>query len=340
MIHREKVLVIDDEHAPRESLRMVLKGRFDVTTASGGLEGLKRLDEDPADIVVLDIRMPVMDGMTALKEIKERYPGTEVVLLTAYASLDSARDALRLGAFDYLMKPFDKDDLIQVVDRGLQKKRDSERVQAELDLLKSRNNALEEQISVAQKNIVNYYDGTVRALNLTIDAKDHYTYNHSGRVVRLASALADGLGLPENEKEQLELAAAIHDIGKIGVDEKILNKAGSLTKEEYDDMKRHPEIGARIIESVPFLKDAVPVIYSHHEKYDGTGYPSGLRADTIPLKARIVMVADAVDSMMHNRPYRKSLPMEKVMSELRDNSGIQFDPMVAELILKRKTLLH
>lgn len=340
MTHKEKVLVIDDEHAPRESLRMVLKGRFDVATASGGPEGLKRLDEDPADLVVLDIRMPGMNGISALREIKERYPGVEVVLLTAYASLETARDALRLGAFDYLMKPFDKDDLIHVVDRGLQKKRDSERVSAELNLLKNMNNALEEQISVARRNIVNYYDGTVKALNLTIDAKDHYTFNHSNRVVKLSSTLADGLGLSQHEREKLELAASIHDIGKIGIDEQILKKPGGLTRAEYEDIKKHPEIGARIIESVPFLKEAIPVIFSHHEKYDGTGYPNGLRGEAIPLNARIVMVADAVDSMMHDRPYRGRLSLERIMSELRDNSGSQFDPMVTDLILSRKIVLH
>ncbi len=340
MVNKDKVLIIDDELAPRESLRMVLKGSFDVYTAPGALDGLKFLEETPVDLVVLDIRMPGMDGITALKEIKTRYPGIEVVLLTAYASLETARDAIRLGAFDYLMKPFDKDDLINVVGTGLKKKHDSVRVKAELEDLKNMNNILEEQITIAQNNILNCYEGTVKALNLTIDAKDHYTFSHSNRVVKLSSSLAKGLGLSNNDTDKLEHAAAIHDIGKIGVDEQILRKPGSLSDEEFEGIKKHPEIGARIVQSVPFLKDAVPVICHHHERYDGNGYPKGLSGTEIPIGARIVMVADAVDSMMHDRPYRSRLMHEKVISELRDNSGTQFDPIVADLILSKKVLLH
>ena len=337
---KDKVLIIDDELAPRESLRMVLKDKFDVFIAPGAPEGLMIMKENPVDLVVLDIRMPRMDGITALKKIKEGHPEIEVVLLTAYASIESARDAIRLGAFDYLMKPFDKDDLINVVEKGLQKKNDSERVMSKLEDLENMNNILEEQISIAQNSIVHCYEGTVKALNLTIDAKDHYTYNHSNRVVKFSSALAKALGLSNYQTEKLELAAAIHDIGKIGVDEQILRKPGSLNLEEFEGIKKHPEIGARIVESVPFLKEAVPVILYHHERYDGKGYPKGLKAEQIPLGARIIIVADAVDSMMHDRPYRNRLMHEEVMSELSDNSGTQFDPKITDLILNGQIILQ
>jgi len=340
MVEKDKVLIIDDELAPRESLRMVLKDKFDVFTAPGAPEGMMLMDENPVDLVVLDIRMPGMDGITALKRIKERYPEIEVILLTAYASLESARDAIRLGAFDYLMKPFDKDDLINVVENGLEKKKDSERVRAKLEDLTNMNNILEEQISIAQNNIINCYEGTVKALNLTIDAKDHYTYNHSNRVVKFSSALATALGMSSDKTEKLEHAAAIHDIGKIGVDEQILRKPGNLNIEEFEEIKKHPEIGARIVQSVPFLKEAVPVILYHHERYDGKGYPKGLKAEQVPLGARIIIVADAVDSMMHDRPYRNRLKQEEVMSELSDNSGTQFDPKIADLILSGKIMLQ
>jgi response regulator RpfG family c-di-GMP phosphodiesterase len=340
MVEKDKVLIIDDELAPRESLRMVLKDKFDVFTAPGAPEGMMLMDENPVDLVVLDIRMPGMDGITALSRIKERDPSIEVILLTAYASVESARDAIRLGAFDYLMKPFDKDDLINVVEKGLEKKKDSERVRAKLEDLTNMNNILEEQISIAQNNIINGYEGTVKALNLTIDAKDHYTFNHSNRVVKFSSALSTALGLSSYQTEKLEHAAAIHDIGKIGVDEQILRKPGNLNLEEFEEIKKHPEIGARIVQSVPFLKEAVPVILYHHERYDGKGYPEGLKAEQVPLGARIIIVADAVDSMMHDRPYRNRLKQEEVMSELSDNSGTQFDPKITDLILNGKIMLQ
>lgn len=337
---RDKILVIDDELAPRESIRMVLKDRYIVTTAPGAREGLDMMSQSPVDLVVMDIKMPRMDGITALQEIKNIHPDTEVILLTAYASLETARDAIRFGAFDYLIKPFDKDDVLMVVEKGLDKRRTSAGLKMERDSLLDKTSKLEGQISEARANIMHYYDGTVKALIHTIDAKDHYTYNHSNRVAELASALAKVMGVPQKAIKGLEHAASIHDIGKIGIEEAILRKKGRLTQDEYDEMKNHPAIGARIVQSVPFLEEAVPVILYHHERFDGTGYPKGFQSRQIPLSARIVLVADAVDAMMSDRPYRKALPMEKVMSELREHSGTQFDPEITNIILSGQVTLQ
>ena len=198
---------------------------------------------------------------------------------------------------------------------------------------------LEEQITNARSNIMTCYEGTVNALILTIDAKDHYTYNHSNRVAKLSADIARKLGVPRKTIKEIENAAAIHDIGKIGIEEGILKKNGKLTLDEYSEIIKHPAIGARIVQSVPFLEDAIPIILSHHEKYDGKGYPDGVKGEKIPLSARIVAVADAIDAMMSARPYRDALTMDKVMSELRENSGTQFDPEVADIILNGKVRL-
>ncbi|MCK5506769.1 MAG: response regulator, partial [Thermodesulfovibrionia bacterium] len=213
MVEKAKVLIIDDELAPRESLRMVLKDKFDVFTAPGAPEGMILMDENPVDLVVLDIRMPGMDGITALSRIKERYPEIEVILLTAYASLETARDAIRFGAFDYLIKPFDKDDVLLVVEKGLKKRRANTGLKLERDILLDRASYLESQINQARSNIMTCYEGTVNALILTIDAKDHYTYNHSNRVAKLSSDLAKELGVPDKIVKEIENAASIHDIG-------------------------------------------------------------------------------------------------------------------------------
>ena len=338
--NREKILIIDDELAPRESIRMVLKDLYAVSTAAGAHEGLDIMIENPVDLVVMDIKMPRMDGITALQEIKKKHPDTEVVLLTAYASLETARDAIRFGAFDYLIKPFDKDDVLLIVEKGLKKRRANTGLKMERDILLDRASYLEDQVSKARNNIMTCYEGTVNALILTIDAKDHYTYNHSNRVSQLSSQLARELRVPDKIIKEIENAASIHDIGKIGIEEHILKKNGKLTPDEYTEMKKHPVIGVRIVQSVPFLEDAIPVIHHHHERYDGNGYPEGLKGEQIPLSSRIVMVADAVDAMMRARPYREALTIDNVMSELRDNAETQFDPEVVDIILKGKVSLE
>ena len=336
---REKILVIDDELAPRESIRMVLKDDYSVSTAVGAHEGLDIMEQEPADLVVMDIKMPKMDGITALQEIKKRHPDTEVVLLTAYASLETARDAIRFGAFDYLIKPFDKDDVLLVVRKGLEKRRTSTDLKQERDKLLFRASYLEEQVENARNNIMTCYEGTVKALILTIDAKDRYTFNHSNRVAQISASLAKALGVEDKTIKEIEHAASIHDIGKIGVEEAILRKNGRLTLDESEEIKKHPSIGVRIVKSVPFLEDAIPVILHHHERYDGKGYPEGLEGSRIPLSARIVVVADAVDAMMNSRPYREALTADRVMHELKSNAGTQFDPEIVEIIVQGRVAL-
>ena len=335
----EKILVIDDELAPRESIRMVLKDQYDVYTAAGAQEGLDLMEQDSVGLVVMDIKMPKMDGITALQEIKKRYPDTEVILLTAYASLETARDAIRFGAFDYLIKPFDKDDVLLVVRKGIEKRRTSTDLKQEREKLLHKTSYLEEQVSNARNNIMTCYEGTVKALILTIDAKDRYTYNHSNRVAQLATFIAEAMGVKDKTIKEIEHAASIHDIGKIGIEEHILRKNGHLTPDEYEEIKKHPSIGVRIVQSIPFLEDAVPVILHHHERYDGKGYPSGMKGEDVPLSARIVVVADAVDAMMSSRSYRNALSTDRVMYELSSNSGTQFDPAIVDIILQGKVAL-
>ncbi len=339
MNDREKILVIDDDLAPRESIRMILKDKYDVLSAAGAPEGLDIMDREAVDLVVIDIKMPKMDGITALREMKERYCDTEVILLTAYASLETARDAIRFGAFDYLIKPFDKDDVLLVVQRGLEKRRTNTGLKLERDKLLDKASYLEEQVNKARNNIMTCYEGTVKALILTIDAKDHYTYDHSNRVAELSASLAKAMNLPGKIIKEIKHAASIHDIGKVGIEENILKKKGRLTCNENEEIKKHPLIGARIVQSLPFLEDAIPVILHHHERYDGRGYPGGLKGKDIPPAARIVIIADAVDAMMSARPYRRALSSDDVLNELQNNAGAQFDPEIVDVILREKFAL-
>ena len=339
MNNEEKILIIDDELMPRYSIQQVLKGRYTVFTATGGREGLDLMAQNPMDVVVLDLRMPDMDGITVLREIKKRYPDTQVILLTAYASLDSARSALRLGAFDYLTKPFDKDDVINVIERGLQKKRDLSTKKLEHEDLLLTKEYLTQEIESVRQNLMLYYDGTIKALIYAIDAKDHYTFDHSEHVAKLSSIIAEGVGFPKLTKEKLQHAAIMHDIGKIGISEQLLRKDSLLTRDEHIEMRKHPNIGAKIVNAVPFLDDTVEVILYHHERFDGTGYPEGLKGDKIPLTARIVAIADTVDAMMRDRPYRKALSYSQLIDELKKGSGTQFDPEIVTLIIDNKIKL-
>jgi putative nucleotidyltransferase with HDIG domain len=274
-----------------------------------------------------------------LREIKKRYPDTQVILLTAYASLDSARSALRLGAFDYLTKPFDKDDVINVIERGLQKKRDLSTKKLEHEDLLLTKEYLTQEIESVRQNLMLYYEGTIKALIYAIDAKDHYTFDHSEHVAKLSSIIAEGVGFPKLTKEKLQHAAIMHDIGKIGISEQLLRKDSLLTRDEHIEMRKHPNIGARIVNAVPFLEDTVEVILYHHERFDGTGYPEGLKGDKIPLTARIVAIADTVDAMMRDRPYRKALSYSQLIDELKKGSGTQFDPEIVTLIIDNKIKL-
>ncbi len=332
MNNKGKILIIDDELGPREAMRMILKDYYDTKTASSGAEALEYLSSNQSDLILVDIKMPDMDGITVLKEIKKLNSDTEVVMVTAYASLDTARSAIRYGANDYLIKPFDKNDVLNVVKRGLAKRIKSKNSKKAFETLLLTNKFLEEQVDNARRNFMLCYEGSIKALIYAIDAKDHYTFNHSTHVAELSKKIAGAIGFSSIMINKLEQAALIHDIGKIGVDEQILRKEGSLTDEEFNEIKKHPEIGAKIVDSVPFIEETAQVILYHHERYDGMGYPEGLKGENIPLPVRIVSVADAIDAMLRSRPYRDSLPNELIIKELKENSGTQFDPEIVKLI--------
>ena len=339
MNNKEKILVIDDELMARYAVQQVLKDRYNIFMATGGKEGLDFMAQNPVDLVVLDIKMPDMDGVTVLREIKKRYPDTEVVLLTAYAGVETAQSALRLGALDYLTKPFDKDDVINVVERGLRKRQDLVRLKLEHEDLLRIKEYLEKEVETARDNLLLYYEGTIKALIRAIDAKDHYTFDHSEHVARLSLSIADAIGFSKITRDKLEHAAIMHDIGKIGINEQILRKKSLLTEEEHIEMRKHPEIGARIVRAVPFLEDTVDVILYHHERFDGNGYPEGLEGDKIPLTARIVSVADTIDAMTRDRPYRNALSLSQLIDELKQGAGTQFDPEIVKLINDNKIKL-
>jgi response regulator RpfG family c-di-GMP phosphodiesterase len=323
-----RVLVVDDE----EFLRSIVRERLEIAgyfveEASNGSEALAMLARGgPYDVLLTDIRMPIMDGITLLSEWGKRSPGTAGIVMSATGELDTAVQALKMGACDYITKPFNFGVLLITIENALRKK-DLER---QLDDYRTNlEEKVKEQTDVINSNYVRFIDSLIR----TLEAKDFYTRGHSQRVTDISVAIAKELGVAGQELDDLYRASVLHDLGKIGVREAVLNKPGSLTKEEFDEVVLHPETAVRILEPIPFFRPLLPAILYHHERFDGTGYPSRLAGKDIPFASRIMTIADTFDAMTSTRAYRKALPAADAIVEIRRCSGTQFDPDIVPAFL-------
>lgn len=323
-----RVLVVDDEEFLRSIVRERLEiAGYSVEEASNGSEALARLESSgPYSVLLTDLRMPVMDGITLLGEWGKRAPGTAGIVMSANAELDTAVQALKMGACDYITKPFNFDVLLITIENALRKK-DLER---QLDDYRTNLEAkVKEQTDIINLMYVRSIDAMIKAL----EAKDFYTRGHSQRVTLYSVAIAEELGMKGQELEDLYRASVLHDLGKIGVREAVLNKPGKLSEEEFAEIVRHPETAVRILEPIPFFRPLLPAILHHHERFDGKGYPSRLAGSSIPLASRIMAIADTFDAMTSTRAYRKALPVADAIAEIRRCSGTQFDPDIVPAFL-------
>jgi putative two-component system response regulator len=323
-------LIVDDDAQVRQVLTRVIAthGLSPVEARSGvdALAVLKQRGEMP--ICISDIYMPEMDGVTFLREALQRYPDMAVIMLTGMAEVNTAVECMKLGALDYISKPVMVEEVRARLDKALDKRRlvlENRFYQQSLELrvrdLDRRNRA----------SLINGVQMLVHAL----EAKDAYTSGHSSRVSRYAMKTAVLLGFTDDALEQIRLGGELHDIGKIGTREAILNKPGPLTPDEFRHVKEHSALGEKIL--APFLSQSpivLRVVRSHHERIDGSGFPDGLRADSIPLEARIVAVVDAFDAMTTNRAYRPLRPIDDAIQELRRCAGVHFDAEVVEAFLR------
>jgi putative nucleotidyltransferase with HDIG domain len=469
-LESKHILIVDDEISICEILSQFLRKKgYTITTASNGDAALEIIHSSDIDLVISDIKMPGMTGVDLLKIIKLEKPEIQVLMTTGFPTLDTAIEALKLGAFDYLTKPFHLEEIGEKVKRAFFNRKIEEEnllfsrlvslhevtkilsstreleelyekfldfcikmVKADggalfftnvegklspalfqgirtdrafwlnrhiysgslwvvnseeplvlepeqatlptgvfpiptelssliilplktpsrtigvLNLIRIAGkdhfssleleiiNVLSSQASISIENVRLYYNirdnylKTIRAFALAVEAKDEYTHGHSENVMKYTMILAKHMGLPDPELELVKYAGLLHDIGKIGISEAILNKAAKLTSIEFSEIKKHPELGARIISDVPFLKSLVPMVLHHHEYFNGLGYPDGISGDVIPFGARILSVSDAYEAMTSDRPYRKSLPKEVAFKILMDERGKQFDPTIVD----------
>ena len=329
-----KILVVDDEEAIREALSTLLEAQgYQCTVASNGHEALLHLSGVSPDVVLSDIVMPQMDGLKLLELLRPREKDLPVIMVTALHDLSIALEAMRRGAYDYIVKPFEKDQLYVSVRRAVEHRRlllENRNYQRNLEKLVEERTA---QLSQALEELERSYDYTLEALGGALDLKDAETEGHSQRVTALTISIAKAMDLDPTLLPHIARGAFLHDIGKMGVPDQILRKPGPLTPAEREVMRRHCEIGYAVLERIPFLRQASEIVLSHQEHYDGTGYPRGLRGEQIPLGARIFAVADAFDAMTSDRPYRRALTLATAKEEISRNAGTQFDPKVVEVFL-------
>ena len=325
-----RILIVDDEVEITEILADLLSEEYECLRAAPPRRRSRACTESEFQLVISDITMPGMSGLDMIPHVKELSPDTVVVMISGMQTVESAIGALRLGAFDYLMKPFDLRQVEAVVKRALE--------HHDLVVAKQRyENHLEElveqrtaELDRALNSLEGAYRSTLKALTAALETRDSETHGHSERVVSYSLRLGREYGLSSEAMKALEFGSLLHDIGKIGVPDSILRKPAKLTEEEWVRMREHPLHGQQILRGIEFLQGAARVVAQHHEKWDGTGYPLGLRNEEIDICARIFAVADAFDAITSDRVYRRGKPYEAAAQELDDWAGRQFDPKVVE----------
>ncbi len=318
------ILIVDDEPAMAELIKDELAEHgFLCSTTTDSALAVQLIDSSagttqPFDLLITDIQMPRLGGLELLAHVRKHSPACKVVLITGHSKREHLSQALLLGAYDYVEKPFRNGELVEVVRRALGG-------EAEGPLLHDRAAAAMELSSQAKRASLD----SVKALVRAVEAKDPYTRRHSEQVAHYAVNIAAAMGLSSSALESARVASLLHDIGKIGVPDHILTKAGALMDEEFEFIRRHPALGSDILASITLFGNEAKLVRHHHERWDGKGYPDGLTGEESPLVSRIIQVADCIDAMLMERTYKKGYPVEKMLFELSRCAGKQFDPKIA-----------
>lgn len=332
----ERILVVDDEEAIREIVTsMLVSANYHCRQAASGVEALAMLNSgDEFELMLTDLMMAELDGIGLLERTKEKFPDMPVVMVTAVHDISVALSAIRNGAYDYLLKPFEREQLLATVRRALENRRLKMENRAYQTNLESLVAARTEQLRKAMGNLERSYDITLEALGDALDLKDAETEGHSKRVTAFTIAIARALGLPKEQISVIARGAFLHDIGKMAIPDLILRKPGKLNQDEVAIMREHCYRGYQMLKKIPFLTEASDIVYSHQERFDGTGYPRGLRGDEIPLGARIFSIADTLDAITSDRPYRAAQTLEAARAEIKRCAGSQFDPEIVDVFLR------
>jgi putative nucleotidyltransferase with HDIG domain len=332
----DRILVVDDEEAIREIVSsMLTTAGYVCKHAGSGTEALAVLTSgEEFELMLSDLMMADLDGIGLLERTKEKYPDMPVVMVTAVHDISVALAAIRNGAYDYLLKPFEREQLLNTVSRALENRRlkvENRNYQINLESLVE---ARTKQWQTALEDLKRSYDITLEVLGEALDYKDGETENHSKRVTAYTMAIASRMGVPKEQIEVIARGAFLHDVGKMAIPDNILHKPGKLTPEEVAVMREHCYLGYKLVQRIPVLREAAEIVYSHQERFDGSGYPRGLKGEQIPLGARIFSVADTLDAITSDRAYRPAQSLAAARAEIKRCSGSQFDPEVVEVFLE------
>ena len=306
----EIILLVEDSDVLRQGLKSLLEQEdYKVITGANGIEALEKMEQTTPDLILADILMPEMDGYQLFEAVRSRVEWISIpyIFLTARREHRHILAGKRLGAEDYLLKPVSPEDLLTAIRSRLGRSR---------------------QLLLAE--LQESYEASLIMLANAIEVRDPYTRGHVERVMNYAQTIAEYLGWSMNEINSLRFGSILHDIGKIHISEAILCKEGKLTDEEWIEMKKHPEMGVELVKGIHYLRPAIPVILSHHERWNGSGYPHGLKGENIPTMARIVAIADSFDAMTTERPYRKELTPQQAFDEIVSGIGTQYDPLMVD----------
>src|SRR5690348_17546145 len=331
----EKILVVDDEESIREIVSSMLTAAgYQCKQAGSGVQALEILESgEEFSLMLSDLMMRELDGIGLLEQTKIKFPEMPVIMVTAVHDISVALAAIRNGAYDYLLKPFEREQLLAAVRRALETRRlkvENRAYQSNLEALVA---ARTEQLRQTMSDLERSYDITLEALGDALDLKDAETEGHSKRVTAFTIAMARAMGMSGDKIRIIARGAFLHDIGKMAIPDAILRKPGALVEEEVMIMREHCARGYHMLKKIPFLTEAAEIVYAHQERYDGSGYPRGLVGDEIPIGARLFAVADTLDAITSDRPYRAAQDVRAAREEIRRFSGTQFDPKVVEIFL-------
>ena len=293
-----------------------------------------RLEQASFDVILTDFHLSGGDGMEVLEWVNAHRPETAVVMVSGSSDVRLAVGAMKAGALDFLIKPFQLSQLADSLAKAVAKKVEAGQCMRQVAALEASLEQHSGELRQTLRQLQESSAGTLEALTAALDARERETKAHSKRVSDYSVHLARKLGIGEDQLETIRKGSLLHDIGKIGVPDRILLKPDRLTPEEWVEMRKHPEIGAWIVNGVESLRAASSIVIAHHERYDGAGYPTGLRGDEIPVGARIFAVADTLDAMLSDRPYRRGQPYEEVRTEIGRNCSTQFDPLIADCFME------
>ena len=329
------ILVVDDDEMIRDTIENTLYHfGYGVVTAANVANALEKMSSINFELALIDIQMPGENGIILLKKIVKQYPDMATIMISGSGEIETALKTIKMGAYDYIAKPFPLSVLESCIEQALLKRRlilENRNYQLKLERLVDERTL---ELKQALNDINKTYTITIKILGAALDLRDSETEKHCERVAIYVLKLAGAAGIRDEDLlRNIEWGAYLHDIGKIGVSDTILLKPGKLTEEEQLKIRTHPELGYQLLKKIPFLEGAAELVLCHHESYDGKGYHRGLKGKNIPLSARLFSVADTIDAMTSDRPYRKALSIKVVAKELKKLSGVQFDPDVVKAFL-------